>query len=176
MKTLTLFIMVWGISASHLTIKKQTNKPLTIAACESRELLREQMVELINRARAESRVCGELPFSSAPPLIWNETLEGAALSHSVNMARKNFFAHRGPGGTHVGNRVDSLGYNWRVVGENIYGGIDTVVEAVEGWLESPGHCKNIMNPDFTEVGAACVQNTRSHYESYWTQVFASPMY
>jgi hypothetical protein len=35
------------------------------------------------------------------------------------------------------------------------------------WLGSPGHCANIMNPDFTEMGGAV-------YETYWTTVFGKP--
>jgi len=106
---------------------------------------------------------------------WNAALEKAARKHSYMMATQNFFDHRGPDSTHVGNRVQSAGYDWRFVGENIYAGIETVTEAVYGWLESEGHCKTIMNPDYTEIGAACVANRGSQYESYWTQVFAAPM-
>ena len=43
-----------------------------------------------------------------------------------------------------------------------------------GWLASPGHCSNIMNPDFTEMGAAYAIDKSSAAGSYWTQVFGTP--
>lgn len=148
---------------------------LSNSNCTPSEALRKQMLILINKVRAQPRACGVMEFGEAPPVQWNVVLEEAARLHSHKMATQNFFAHRGPDSTHVGNRVQEVGYNWRFVGENIYAGIETVTEAVYGWLESEGHCKTIMNPDYTELGAACVSNRSSQYELYWTQVFASPM-
>ena len=168
-------VLIWGVSARHIAHKEVVSPPSTKATCDSKDLIRRQMVDLINEARALPRTCGDLQYTSAPPLIWSIDLEKAARTHSREMATRNFFAHRGPDSTHVGHRVQAVGYNWRVVGENIFAGIETAKEAVYGWLESPAHCKNIMNPDFTEIGAACERTTTSQYESYWTQVFASPM-
>jgi uncharacterized protein YkwD len=46
---------------------------------------------------------------------------------------------------------------------------------VGGWLTSPGHCANIMNRDFTEMGAAYAINPgRERGRVYWTQVFGRP--
>ena len=170
-----LFILAWGISIAHTPFDRAVKPVAGSTACQSADALRLQMIDLINEARSSTRTCGDLRYVSAAPLEWNTELEQAARNHSQQMATHNFFAHRGPDNTHVGNRVQALGYNWRVVGENIFAGIDSVEEAVYGWLESPSHCKNIMNPDFTEIGAACVRNATSQYESYWTQVFATPM-
>ena len=195
MKTFALLVLIWGISINHLPVEPPGNSPVYSlsaqtyteptdptsytadkeATCASTELLRKQMIDLINLARAQPRTCGPMQFEGAPPVRWNYTLEKAAKLHSHKMATQNFFAHRGPDSTHVGIRVQLMGYNWRFVGENIYAGIESVTEAVYGWLESDGHCKTIMNPDYTELGAACERNRASQYESYWTQVFASPM-
>jgi len=43
-----------------------------------------------------------------------------------------------------------------------------------GWLASPGHCSNIMNPDFSEMGAAYAIEENSAAVSYWTQAFGTP--
>jgi len=51
--------------------------------------------------------------------------------------------------------------------------MDEAVLAMEGWLASPGHCKNIMNADFKEVGMAFHYKEGSHYTYYWTQDFAT---
>lgn len=42
------------------------------------------------------------------------------------------------------------------------------------WLASPGHCANLMNPMFTEVGAAYATATNADYGVYWTMLFGAP--
>jgi uncharacterized protein YkwD len=45
-------------------------------------------------------------------------------------------------------------------------------EAMAGWLDSPGHCANLMDPSFTEMGAGYAVNPNSKAgTAYWTQVF-----
>ena len=65
---------------------------------------------------------------------------------------------------------------WDTVSENIAAGtsMDTVQKVIDAWLTSPEHCRNIMNPDMTEVGMAKVNNINSTYHTYWTQNFAKP--
>ncbi|WP_350340809.1 CAP domain-containing protein, partial [Escherichia coli] len=46
------------------------------------------------------------------------------------------------------------GYLYQQIGENIAAGRDTARKVVDGWLDSPGHCATLMNPDFRELGAA----------------------
>lgn len=83
-------------------------------------------------------------------------------------------SHTGSDGSTVSKRVEKLGYTWHSVGENISAGRETSEQVVLGWLESPGHCANIMNPTFTEIGAACSRNKSTTYGTYWTLVLASP--
>ena len=45
---------------------------------------------------------------------------------------------------------------------------------VQGWLNSPGHCANMMSPGFTEMGVAFVVDRKSEAGIYWTQVLATP--
>jgi uncharacterized protein YkwD len=91
---------------------------------------------------------------AAPPLAWNPALAGAALAHSRDMARQRYLAHHGKDGSTPASRVTATGYTWRLVGENIASGQPTPEDAVAGWLDSPGHCVNLMDPRFTETGAA----------------------
>ena len=125
------------------------------------------MLELINDARINGCKCGSKVMPAIAPLIWNDQLADAALEHSEAMKVKNFFSHRGKNGSKPSERIDAVGYVWKTCGENIAKGQMSEHEVMTGWLESPGHCKNIMNPDFTEVGVA-----RSGV--YWVQVFAKP--
>jgi len=148
-------------------------------------------LELINDIRSEGRTCGEYGYMEATdPLTWNDKLFGAAYEHSKDMALSNTFSHTGSGtksdltaqelhltdGSHIGNRLEINGYkDWRGYGENIAAGtsMDDAYEALQAWVKSPGHCKNLMNPKFKEVGMAMYHNADSHYKYYWTQDFGT---
>jgi uncharacterized protein YkwD len=89
------------------------------------------------------------------------------------MASHRRFAHEGSDGSLVAGRATRAGYDWRLVGENIAAGQPSAREAVEGWIESPGHCANLMNPVFTDMGAGYeISRARLPGFVYWTQVFA----
>lgn len=133
------------------------------------------ILDEVNAARASARSCGKQAFPAAPPLSWNPALGDAALVHSRDMATGRYFSHRAKDGSQAADRALRAGYSWRRVGENIAFGQRSPREAVEGWLESPGHCANIMNRDFTEMGAAYgVTPERQTGVIYWTQVFGAP--
>ena len=139
-------------------------------------LLGQEMLTLVNEARATPRHCGAQAFGAAPPLAWNDTLAHAALGHSRDMAEKRYFNHKEPGGSTPPVRATQAGYRWSRISENIASGQRTVAEAVAGWLSSPGHCANIMNPAVTEMGGAYALNPGSEDGTlYWTQMFARPL-
>ena len=145
--------------------------PLGCTAPESQ--IRQRALELINAARAESRMCGTVSYAAAPPVTWNSKLAQAARKHSNDMASNNFFSHTGSDGSSIGNRVTNTDYQWRTVGENIAAGQTSVAQSVEDWVGSPGHCRNLMNPGFTEVALMCVENRGSDYTRYWTNVLGT---
>jgi uncharacterized protein YkwD len=60
------------------------------------------------------------------------------------------------------------------VGENIAAGYSGVVAVVQGWMDSPGHCRNIMNATFSQIGMACSRVTTSTYGSYFTLDLGTP--
>lgn len=132
-----------------------------------------QVLVLVNSARKKPRTCGDRRFSPAPPLDWNDHLAKASLAHSRNMANQNYFSHEGQDGSQVDERARRAGYRWRNVGENIAAGQGSPQQVVDGWLSSPGHCANIMNGAFKEMGAAYAVNPRSDASIYWTQVFGT---
>ena len=134
-----------------------------------------EILDEVNQARASARSCGDQSFKPAPPLIWNPALGNAALAHSEDMATRRYFSHNARDGSQAADRAARAGYTWRRVGENIAFGQRSPREAVEGWLDSPGHCANIMNRDFTEMGAASgVTPQQQAGIIYWTQVFGTP--
>lgn len=133
------------------------------------------ILDQVNAARASARLCGAQAYPAAPPLRWNDALGKAALAHSRDMATRRYFSHRARDGSQVAERAVRAGYSWRRVGENIAFGQRTPEEAVAGWLDSPGHCANIMNGGFTDMGAAYgVTPERQTGIIYWTQAFGTP--
>jgi uncharacterized protein YkwD len=133
-----------------------------------------ELLQRINRARAQSRRCGSKSFASAPALQSNPLLNRAAETHAQDMISHNYFAHEGYDGSTPAQRVTATGYRYQLVGENIASGPESAAEAAEGWLASPAHCENIMDPRFSESGIAYAANGSGTPRIYWVQEFATP--
>ncbi len=140
--------------------------------CEAEAgLFNSTMLELINASRSEFRMCGARARDAAPVLAWNNLLAETARIHAVDMTTNNFFSHTGSDGLGVSDRATAAGFIWRAVGENIAAGQRDQAEVHQGWLDSEGHCVNIMNQEYTEVGAACVSDESTDFVDYWVVVF-----
>jgi uncharacterized protein YkwD len=148
--------------------------PLAVPSLKDADSVSGQILHLVNLARAKGARCGGNYFAPAAPLALNPALTDAALAHSRDMAEHGEFDHRGHDGSTPPLRVRRAGYGrYSTVGENIAAGAMTPAEVAQGWLESPPHCQNIMDPRFTEIGIAFAVNTSSAAIVYWTQDFAS---
>ena len=130
--------------------------------------LQQEVLTQVNRARASAKYCGVEFFKAAPVLKWNFQLAAAASEHSADMANHNYFEHASRNGQSFTDRMARNGYNWRTAGENISAGRETVQAAMNSWIKSPGHCANIMSPQFREIGVACSYHESSNYKTYWT--------
>ena len=136
--------------------------------------IRKRALALVNQARSQARKCGSIDFAAARPLVADSVLDRAALGHSLDMAQHSYMGHPGSDGSTVAQRVSRMGYAWRKVGENVAANAPSAEEVVRGWIGSPPHCANLMNPDFTAMGIAYAVNPDSEDGIYWTQVFATP--
>ncbi|HEY8784678.1 MAG TPA: CAP domain-containing protein [Mucilaginibacter sp.] len=128
-----------------------------------------EFLEDINHIRQKGCTCGVTYMPPAPPLTWNNTLETAAIGHAEDMADRHYFSHTSKDGRTMEDRAALAGYTFKgyksfTVGENIAEGQLSIAEVMHGWLKSPGHCRNLMNPGFREVGVA-------EYNDYWVQDF-----
>lgn len=142
--------------------------------CLTTAQLETDFIQQVNQARAQARMCGSQSFAATNPVTWDERLEAAALTHSQDMANVNFFSHTGSDGSNVGIRANNENYSWQRVSENIAAGHSSVSQVMNDWLASEGHCRNIMDPNITQLGASCWDNSSSQFGRYWTQVFATP--
>lgn len=133
----------------------------------------QKLLDMINSARTQPHQCGAQAFAATTPLAWNAMLATAAETHTRAMANGNFFDHKDRDGRTPGDRAELAGYVGRQIGENIAAGHDTVRKVVDGWLASPGHCANLMNPQFRELGAAYAVDPKSDAGIYWTAMFGT---
>ena len=134
----------------------------------------EEVLALVNAARAQPRRCGSQSFAGSPALAPSAPLERVARAHADDMAWRSYFDHTGADGSSPPQRVTRGGYAWKIAGENLALGRMTAREAVDGWLASPGHCANIMDPRFTETGVALATGRERDRPTYWVQTFAAP--
>jgi uncharacterized protein YkwD len=123
----------------------------------------------INNKRAQGCKCGTTFMPPVAPLTWNDVLANAALGHARDMGEHNYFSHESLDGRTSEQRIMAAGYNFNnyrsfAVGENIAFGQESIDEVMRGWFKSVDHCKNLMNPDFKEIGIA-------QYDRYWVQDF-----
>ncbi len=122
------------------------------------------VVVLVNENRAKGATCGSETFGPAGNVVAEAQLRCAARLHSMDMAVRGFFDHTNPDGESPWDRVDKTDYTGFASGENIAAGYPDPEAVMQGWMDSPGHCSNIMNPDNNELGVG-------YYEgNYWTQV------
>ena len=128
---------------------------------------KDELLKLVNEARSTGCNCGDTYYPPVDVVVWSDQLEQAAQNHSNDMNEHDNLSHTGSDGSLPGDRLNSIGYSWWTYGENIALGYSSEKAAVEGWLDSPGHCANIMNGDMTEMGVATSG-------SYWTMVLAKP--
>jgi uncharacterized protein YkwD len=133
-----------------------------------------KVLALTNEARSHPRNCGDRHFEAAPPVSWNPQLEQAAAQHARDMATHAFLDHKGRDGSTPSQRITRSGYRWRAVGENVASGQISPKEVVDDWLRSPGHCANLMSPDFSEMGVSYGVNMGAEAVVFWAQEFGRP--
>lgn len=122
--------------------------------------LEAQVISWTNNARVKAG-CGKLRTSRA--------LAKAAESHSADMVRYDFFSHTGANGSRFTQRATRAGFTRRPMGENIAWGYRDARGVMRGWLNSPGHRRNILNCESTMIGVGAVRD--SDGVLYWTQEF-----
>ncbi len=151
-----------------------TTAGAAVACQDDADAFRQAMVAAVNAARRRAPACGGQSMDSVPDLDWSPALGTAARAHSRDMAANDFLEHAGSDGRRVDRRASDAGYEWRAIGENVGAGAQSVTQAVDHWLGSPGHCRNLLNGDYSEFGAACARAPDSRYGTYWTLILGEP--
>jgi uncharacterized protein YkwD len=149
-------------------------EPFAPPASRDRVKISHRVLALVNQARGRARSCGATRFAAVAPLELNATLAHAALAYARDMASAGYMDHTGRDGSSPAERLTRSGYRWRESGENLASGIMRPEEVVAGWLHSPEHCANLMDPAFRQMGVAYAVNPRDEKGVYWALEFGTP--
>lgn len=138
---------------------------------EAFAMLEDQVLVLVNQRRSEGADCGSVHYPPVPPLSMNASLRIAARLHSQDMADNNYFSHDSQDGRTAERRILNAGYASYPLGENIAAGPPSAEGVMGLWMNSPGHCINIMYAPFRAIGVGYGYRSGSTYTHYWTQDF-----
>ncbi|MDY0942903.1 CAP domain-containing protein [Priestia megaterium] len=118
----------------------------------------QKVVDLVNQEREKQGL---------KPLTLNKKLSDVARTKSKDMMEKGYFDHNSPTYGSPFDMMKQFGIEYTTAGENIAKGQQSPEEVMNAWMNSDGHRKNILNPDFTEIGVGYVKGDTT----YWTQQF-----
>lgn len=86
------------------------------------------------------------------PLVENSLLDISASKKALDMLSKNYWGHVSPQGQYPWSLMDQAGYRYSAAGENLGRGYFDAQAQVTGWMNSPAHKANLLNPGFRDVG------------------------
>lgn len=118
-----------------------------VAAQEKIEQSARVLFDLANRERTSRGI---------RPLKWDAALAGAARQHALRMDEQHTLSHQLPGEPDLATREKDAGATMSAAAENIAIG-PIVADIHTGWMHSPGHRRNLLNPIYDSVGIAVVQ-------------------
>ncbi|WP_175439136.1 CAP domain-containing protein [Streptomyces vilmorinianum] len=119
----------------------------------------DRVVALANAERAKA---------GCAPLRSDGRLRTSAQAHADDMARRDYYEHNSPEGRDAGDRIRAAGYAWFTWAENIHRGPKSPAEAMEDWMKSDGHRRNILNCSFKDIGVGVTLTANG---PWWVQNF-----
>lgn len=105
----------------------------------------QEVVDLTNNLRESKNL---------PALLQSQQLTAVAEKKVNNMFVEQYFAHVGPANQSLADWLKQVSYNFTVAGENLAMGYSLPGELLEAWKNSPTHYKNIIDPEFKQIGVA----------------------
>lgn len=116
------------------------------------------IIDLTNKARTSNGLS---------PLNENPLLNAIAEKRAEDMLEKQYFAHVSPFGEQASDIAQRVGYRYKIIGENIASGhFFTNQKVIDGWMQSPGHRKNILSTEVEELGAAIIKGKMDGEETW----------
>jgi uncharacterized protein YkwD len=153
------------VTTSAAPVKSVASSPqVSPASTNQQDTFDLEILGLVNQERAKV---------GADPLRINEQLDLAADLHTLDQASMNNMSHTGSSGSTMGDRIKDAGYVFSTAGENVAYGFTDAATVMNGWMNSEGHRRNILNPDYQEIGIGYAQG--SDGRAFWTQDFGSSL-
>jgi len=148
-----------AVGKTHRRHPARTCRGATAAiGASTRPALRAAVVCLINRQRTARGL---------PALAVDYKLNRSAQGWTDQLVSRHEFTH----GANFAERISAVGFHWSQAGENIATGFPTPYSVVAGWMRSTGHCKNILDPAFRDVGTGVNAHATVASNGTWTQDF-----
>ena len=116
-----------------------------------------QVIDLTNKERQKN---GLAPLKADP------SLSRVAQAKTNDMNTKHYFSHTSPTYGSPFDMMRDFGVTYRTAGENIAMGQPTAQQVVNAWMNSEGHRKNILSPNYTNIGVGYTKTG-----NYWAQMF-----
>ncbi len=138
----------------------------------------QRAVERLNDVRQMAAPCEGGAVQAAAQrqtLAWEQRLASSAQAQASDLAQRDLLSHVDAQQRSFGVRLRSTGYAAAGAGENLAAGQTDFDDTLQAWLASPTHCANLMQPDFRDVGLACVQRLGSRYERFWVAHLGAPV-
>jgi uncharacterized protein YkwD len=142
-------------------ISQQCANADTSATTTNAAAMRAAVVCLVNQERA---------LHGLPVLKVSAKLNRSAQNWNNWMVGSGQFTH----GSNFAGRISAVSYDWQTAGENIATGFPTPRAAVQAWMASPDHCRNILDPNFRDIGTGVSDapvGTWATQPSTWTNDF-----
>lgn len=131
-------------------------------------------VVAINQADAVAMINALRRQRGLPPVTADARLQQAARTHSVWMATRGKVSHSAGLGGGLGAKVRRVKYPAGRAWENIAAGQKSLGAAIESWMKSSGHRKNLLSRSAVHMGIAAASNPKVRYGTYWTLILAEP--
>lgn len=128
---------------------------------DSASEFQKEILRLVNEKRAEHGLRG---LSGSDQLNWAADIRASEIC--------SLFEHRRPDGREWYTVYSDCGLAPGYFGENIAAGHSTPAETIEQWMGSEGHRANILNANYTTMGAGYFERDDSDYHYYWVQLFS----
>ena len=132
------------------------------------------VLSLVNEVRSKGAFCGGQWRHPVSSIHQNEKLTRAARCHAVDMGIHQYFSHIDPQEGTMDKRIDEVGYRFGKIAENIAKGQTSPRQVVNSWMNSPGHCHNIMT-DFKEIGIGYISGNYYRDSHIWVQKFGTTL-
>ena len=160
-----LSVAVGGLlAAACVFTSAQADSPLE--PCADAAAL-QRAVQRLNEVRQQADAPCAAGHAAMQPLAWEARLAGSAHEQATDLALRDLLSHVDARQRSFGTRLRSAGYAAAGAGENLAAGQPDFDDTLQAWLASPSHCANLMQPEFRDVGLACVQRPGSRYERFW---------